>query len=186
MASSNRDTVIFAHQLLLVLANDEVAPAAEGATREALGRAAWLEAFWMPAQQRKHPRYKLEIKKTTVSVLAKTEDSDGGSLAPKEPDMKGITDWNKLIQTALKKIQVEDLGELAAQDLLASIPVEDREGRGQKDLEKLEKQLSVKVVFLEDHILLVGAKVKLEKKCLVIRNVLSHYYWRLKGKQINL
>jgi hypothetical protein len=76
---------------------------------------------------------------------------------------------------------------LAAQELWDNIPEEDSEGRGRKDLEQLEKQLSIKVVFLEkQHVLLVGVKTKLEKKCLVIRNVLSHYYWRLKGKQIHL
>ena len=185
MISSNGETdshVVFSHQFQASADTDT-----ETARREALGQAAWLEAFWLPTQQRKHPNFVLRIEKTEFSVLVKHNDNQSASHADGTSADTTPIDWNKLLQSSLKKIQVEDLGELAAQDLFDTIPVEDREGRGRKDLEKLEKQLSVKVVFLEDnHILLVGAKAKLEKKCLVVRNVLSHYYWRLKGKQINL
>ena len=156
-------------------------PDTSAALRQALGQAAWLNSFWLSAQQRKHPDVQLKLEGTAFLVgrKASTDSSSNNNTN---------TDWDKLLQTALKKIQVEDLGDLAANDLWLTIPEEDKDGRGRKDLGQLEKQLSVKVVFLEhdNHILLVGAKAKLEKKCLVIRNVLSHYYWRLKGKQINL
>lgn len=167
--STKDGAILFRRDLMMEEGNDK-----EASQRQALGQAAWLDSFWLPTQQRKHPDCQLVIEGTAFSVTVNSDDAG--------------TDWNKLLQAALKKIQVEDLGELAAQDLWLTIPEEDNEGRGRKDLAQLEKQLSVKVVFLEEdnHILLVGAKAKLEKKCLVIRNVLSHYYWRLKGKQINL
>ena len=160
--------VVFRHDLIVEGGTDAAA-----AQRQALGQAAWLDAFWIPSQQKKNANLKLNMDGTSFIV---------------EGESSSDTDWDKLLQTALKKILVEDLGDLAAKDLWLTIPDEDKEGRGRKDLAQLEKQLSVKVVFSEqdDHILLVGAKAKLEKKCLVIRNVLSHYYWRLKGKQINL
>jgi hypothetical protein len=34
------------------------------------------------------------------------------------------------------------------------------------------------------HVLLVGPKAKLQKKCFAIRNLLAHYHWRLTGKQV--
>ena len=163
--------------------------------RIALGEATWCNTFWLPTQQRKHPNYELSITNTDASA----DYSDQSRASPKfvvttteeaiNKDAGGkVVDWNKLLQTSLKKICVEDLGDLAASELLATIPEEDSEGRGLKDLAALEKQLSVRVVWSirDNHILLVGNKNKLEKKCLVLRNILSHYYWRLKGKQINL
>ncbi|KAG7349601.1 hypothetical protein IV203_012198 [Nitzschia inconspicua] len=116
---------------------------------------------------------------TTLQVVKGRDDSE-------EETTSVSVEWNKLLQKELKRLHVEDLGDLDAVELWATIPEEDKESRGRKDLERLEQQLSVKVVFLERHVLLVGAKAKLEKECLVIRNVLAHYYWRLKGKQILL
>ena len=168
--------------------------------RIALGQAVWCEAFWLPTQQRKHPNYNLSI----VIMPSKEEHNPGNvaNVAPKlvvtsnddDEDGKAVTtvDWNKLIQSALKKVHVEDLGDLAGSELLPSIPVEDKEGRGQNDIESIQKQLSVKLVWVfyydptDNHVMLVGNKTKLEKKCLSLRNILAHYYWRLKGKQINL
>ena len=52
---------------------------------------------------------------------------------------------------------------------------------------KIEKELSVKVVFCaapDPHVLLVGAKAKLAKKCFVLRNLLSHYHGRLSGRDV--
>ncbi|CAB9506414.1 expressed unknown protein [Seminavis robusta] len=183
MAANNDAAVVFRYSLLQDGGGDADQRDAASQHRTALGRAAWLDAFWFPTQQRKHPHYKFQVDdQTTISIAVNSaaNNNDTSSTSSKE------TDWTKLVQSALKKIIVEDLGDLAAQELWENIPTEDSDGRGRNDLEQLEKQLSVKVVFLEKHILLVGAKAKLEKKCLVIRNVLSHYYWRLKGKQINL
>ena len=59
-------------------------------------------------------------------------------------------------------------------------------GRGRRDLAAIEKDLSVKVVFCENrHVLLVGAKAKLQKKCLSLRILLSHYHWRLSGRDVS-
>ena len=54
------------------------------------------------------------------------------------------------------------------------------------DLYDLEKKLSVRVIFDDDtkHVVLVGEKKKLEKKVFVIRNMLSHFHWRLSGSDI--
>jgi hypothetical protein len=150
--------------------------------RIALGQASWCKAFWLPVQQRKHLDFQLAIDGTNLTISRTTHNTD-------ETTTTSIIDWNRLLQTALKKIHVQDLGDLAASELYATIPLQDdAEGRGRADLEAMEKQLAVKVVWLFDdgHILLVGIRAKLDKKCLVIRNMLSHYYWRLKGKQVNL
>ncbi|KAG7374193.1 hypothetical protein IV203_013288 [Nitzschia inconspicua] len=147
--------------------------------RIALAQAAWLTTFWISALRRKHPNADIKMDGTTLQVVKGRDDSE-------EETTSVSVEWNKLLQKELKRLHVEDLGYLDAVELWATIPEEDKESRGRKDLERLEQQLSVKVVFLERHVLLVGAKAKLEKKCLVIRNVLAHYYWRLKGKQILL
>jgi len=183
LTNQSSNTIIFSYNFQL--------EGGGGSKRQALGQAAWLTAFWIPTQQRKHPQSKLEIHGVTFSCTSSKTSHD----STPQPD------WKKLLLTALKKIEVQDLGNLSASELWNTIPEEDKEGRGRQDLERLEQQLSVKVVFLakeinmdakdrdeeiQDHILLVGAKKTLEKKCLVIRNMLSHYYWRLKGKEVHL
>lgn len=177
-AKSSDSVIIFHHDLLHDGGNGA---RQDDNQRTALGQVVWLTTFWLPSQQRKHPGCLISTDQTTVSVFKREGQGEDNDM-----HVPPTTDWSKLLHTALKKIHVEDLGDLAAQELWDNIPEEDSEGRGRKDLEQLEKQLSVKVVFLEKHVLLVGQKTKLEKKCLVMRNVLSHYYWRLKGKQINL
>jgi hypothetical protein len=96
-------------------------------------------------------------------------------------------DVKNKIRSSMKKIQVEDLGKMQATDLLASIPEEDPQGRGLRDLRDMEKQLSVKIVFDDDggHVYLVGDAKKLEKKVFAIRNLLSHYHWRLSGTDVS-
>lgn len=139
----------------------------------ALGQAQWLEVCWFPTQRRKHPAVQFSIQEGSTVCIQDSKDS--------------TEDWNKHIRSALKKIIVEDLGNMDAVELKETIPEEDKDGRGLRDLEALEKQLSVKVVFLEHnkHVLLVGQKVKLQKKTFVIRNMLSHYHWRLTGKDVS-
>jgi len=94
--------------------------------------------------------------------------------------------WEKGVRLALKKIQVQDLGNMNASELQLSIPMEDSEGRGMTDLLSLEKKLAVKVVFDQEsgHVLIVGDEKKLEKKVFVIRNMISHYHWRLSGTDV--
>jgi hypothetical protein len=91
--------------------------------------------------------------------------------------------WEASIHSILKKMVVEDLGNWNASALLATIPDRDADGRGRHDMQETEKKLSVKIVFDEDtgHVFLVGNAKKLEKKCFILRNILSHYHWRLSG-----
>eukprot|EP00536_Pseudo-nitzschia_multiseries_P008887 jgi/Psemu1/199328/e_gw1.235.55.1 len=91
------------------------------------------------------------------------------------------------IRSTMRKIQVEDLGKMQATDLLASIPEEDPQGRGLRDLRDMENKLSVKIIFDDDggHVYLVGDAKKLEKKTFAIRNLLSHYHWRLSGTDVS-
>lgn len=94
--------------------------------------------------------------------------------------------WEKSVRTALKRITVEDLGNMNASELETSIPSEDVEGRGMDDLFLLEKKLAVKVVFDKEtgHVLIVGDQKKLEKKVFCLRNMISHYHWRLSGTDV--
>jgi hypothetical protein len=154
-------------------------PAQEQAMAAAQGQAQWIEAFWFSSQRRKHPSLTFSIKKDSWVCIQRSKDTQ------EQEDFERY--WKKQIETALKKIHVEDLGAMNAMELKDSIPIEDSEGRGRKDLEVLEKQLSVKVVFGDnEHVLLVGQKQKLQKKCFVMRNILSHYHWRLSGKDVSL
>lgn len=95
--------------------------------------------------------------------------------------------WRKNAFQALKKVKAEDLGNMNAAELQKSIPSKDAEGRGTEDLSALEKKLSVKVIFdsITGHVLLVGDEKKLEKKAFAIRNMLSHYHWRLSGTDVS-
>ena len=145
----------------------------------AQGQAQWMEAFWFSAQRRKHPSLTFWIKNDRCVCFQSKDNTKDQEEFEKY--------WKKQIETALKKIHVEDLGAMNAMELKDSIPIEDLGGRGRKDLEVLEKQLSVKVVWCENkHVLLVGQKQKLQKKCFVMRNILSHYHWRLSGKDVSL
>lgn len=119
-----------------------------------------------------------EIKSKNIAEESCGINYDNNSFLEREKDQ-----LEKSIHTALKKISIEDLGNMNAIELQSSIPEKDSEGRGMNDLHDLEKKLSVKVIFddVTNHVLLVGEKKKLEKKVIVIRNMLSHYHWRLSG-----
>jgi hypothetical protein len=164
-----------------VIRLDEEALQAAGAAREAAlrvaeGHAHWLLAFWAGGQQRKHPGLQVSIESCT-SLRVEAPDNGSGVEA----------ELRRAAKTALKKVDVEDLGPMDAAQLWDCIPEEDGNGRGRQDLRKVEKELSVKVVFCAPpgtHVLLVGAKPKLAKKCFVLRNLLSHYHWRLSGRDV--
>jgi hypothetical protein len=95
--------------------------------------------------------------------------------------------WEKSIQSTFKKVVAEDLGNMNATELVPTKTETNPEGRGMQDLHATEKKLSVKVVFDEDtgHVFLVADAKKLEKKCFVLRNMLSHYHWRLSGTDVS-
>ena len=163
--------------LELLVPPDAPTPAANRvAAAVAEGHAQWLHSFWC-SKQRKHG---VRISRVGRSGLRVQADAPCGSSAEFEAH------WSKQIVGALKKVEVEDLGDMAAPALWESIPEVDGSGRGRQDLATIERELSVKVVFCEDdgHVLLVGAKAKLEKKCFVVRNLLSHYHWRLSGRDV--
>jgi hypothetical protein len=139
--------------------------------QEAKGLTSWLNTFWIPTVRRKNPAFTFTFTDTALSVTSNNDDE--------------LDDWNKLLGSALKKIIVEDLGQMNANELVATIPLEDSGGRGLQDLQQMEKALQVKVVFCDNgHVLLVGQKAKLTKKCFTIKNILSHYHWRLSGKDV--
>jgi hypothetical protein len=176
---SSSDGPSYCHDLLEPQdATTPSSPAQEQAMAAAQGQTQWIEAFWFSSQRRKYPSLAFSIQKDHC-VCIQSKDTQ------EQEEFERF--WKKQIETALKKIQVEDLGDMNAMELKDSIPIEDLEGRGRKDLEALEKQLSVKVVFCDNkHVLLVGQKQKLQKKCFVMRNILSHYHWRLSGKDVSL
>lgn len=168
----------------LLAAAGEKAPAREAATRAAEGLAQWLFAHWAPTTQRKHPDVRLELKAQSHVLVSSTT----AAAASSPTDVQAFEDdWRKAISAAVKKVEVDDLGSMDAQALFESIPETDDNGRGLQDMRKLESELSVKVVFCAPpckHVLLVGAKAKLAKKCFVLRNLLSHYHWRLSGRDV--
>jgi hypothetical protein len=141
-------------------------------SKEITTQAGMLIVWWKTFQQSGFLR-----KNPGCSIL----ESSAGILRIKGVEV-GDTAENK-IRSSMKKIKVEDLGKMQAYDLLASIPEEDPQGRGQRDLRDMEKKLSVKIVFDKSggHVYLVGDAKKLEKKVFAMRNLLSHYHWRLSG-----
>jgi hypothetical protein len=152
--------------------------AAEAAETVAEGQAAWLLTCGLPAAARKHPGVRLELLGRSTLRVTGSPVQGAGAAEFEET-------WRKTIMAAIKKVDVEDLGDMDADRLRASIPEEDASGRGLRDLARLEKELAVKVVFCSNrHVLLVGAKTKLQKKCFVLRNLLSHYHWRLSGRDV--
>jgi len=58
-------------------------------------------------------------------------------------------------------------------ELLDSIPDAHKDGRGRQDFDRLQRELSVKVVFLESN-----------HHVLLIRNILSHYHWQTSGMEV--
>ena len=166
------------------LADDRVAAASTAAAKAiaattAEGEARWLALFWTHTHERKQG-VRFEWRgRSGVKI-------DGAPGTPEESVAAFEERWTKLILAAVKKIEVEDLGKMEAQQLWEAIPEEDGAGRGRKDLATMQKDLSVAVVFCESngHVLLVGAKAKLSKKCFAIRNLLSHYHWRLSGRDV--
>mmetsp|Transcript_41314 Transcript_41314/g.86721 ORF Transcript_41314/g.86721 Transcript_41314/m.86721 type:complete len:209 (+) Transcript_41314:196-822(+) len=162
----------------------------------------WLLAHHFPSKIRKSSlpvsvssprRGHICIKSTTATMGQTTDEKEGTPTTTPTPireedSLDGPkSKWEKNVFQALKKVTVDDLGHMNATELQSSIPAKDKEGRGMMDLQALEKKLCVKVVFdcnETDHVLLVGDEKKLEKKVFVIRNMLSHYHWRLSGTDV--
>jgi hypothetical protein len=160
---------------IVLLSNNATEPDKQQQIALAKARALviWLQAYHFPVLRRRcteqHPLATVEVTSLESGCLRLVGDE-----SPK---------WEASIHSILKKVVVEDLGNWHASDLLRSIPERDAEGRGRHDMQETEKKLSVKIVFDEEtgHVFLVGNPKKLEKKCFVLRNILSHYHWRLSG-----
>jgi len=128
----------------------------------------------------------------TAVVICGGHGSDGG---------QGITEEHlelvrKHLAKATRALVEEDLGDMDATQLRPAI----RDSKtGLKDLTELEDRLKVIVFYCEapgvecavrgmytnNHVRLVGAKKTLEKKCSDVRSVLSHYHWRLSGRDVS-
>jgi hypothetical protein len=151
----------------------------EFAQLESFGLVEWLFLHHFPTK----------IRKFNLPICVTSPSRGKLLLQIKADDYENELDcemWKRGVRMALKKVVVEDLGNLKASELEATIPFEDPEGRGMKDLKSLEKKLAIKVTFDKDtgHVLLIGDKKKLEKKVFVIRNMISHYHWRLFGTDV--
>jgi hypothetical protein len=133
----------------------------------------WVEAFHLPSLCRKAADRGVQVTNPEPGLLL-LEGIDAPS-------------WEKSIRSALKKVVCEDLGNMDASALLPTIPETDSNGRGMHHIELMEKKLSVKVVFDDEtgHVFMVGDSKKLEKKCFDLRNLLSHYHWRLSGRDVS-
>ncbi len=142
----------------------------------------WLAEFFLPAQRKKLPDALLQIE-DGVHFRIDASASEG------ESAQEFAEKWADLVGTASRKVEHEDLGDMDAPDLWEYIAEE-----GRAKLAEQEQEHKVKVVFgaphtdpqrdLRKHVFLVGARPKLQKRCFVIRNVLSHYHWRLSGKDV--
>jgi len=184
-----------------LLNESKTAKQRELAPLQAQGMIEWLLFHHFPSKIRKSKMPALEVSslsrgKILLQMQCNDNDNDNGNdtildtatttTACSEEDEIHPEMWEKGIRIALKKIQVEDLGNMNASELELSIPMEDSEGRGMVDLLSLEKKLAVKIVFDKEsgHVLIVGDPKKLEKKVFVIRNMISHYHWRLSGTDV--
>ena len=149
--------------------------AQEASARIAEAEAQWLAAFWFGTQQRKHGvQFEIEARHAVRVTGVATEGA---------PTFEAH--WTRQLLSALKKCESEDIGAMDASSLWEAIPEEDGAGRGRRDLAAMERELSVKAAFCEDgHVVLVGAKAKLQKKAFAMRNLLSHYHWRLSGRDV--
>ena len=152
---------------------------------KANGLALWLLSYYFPPKIRKcaggaQSSTAIEAKSNQRGCIELVASNDNAEFDFKE--------WEDKARAALKKILVEDLGKMDAPELLTTIPETDAEGRGMVDLRSMEKKLSVKVVFddVTGHVYLVGDAKKIDKKCFALRNMLSHYHWRLSGKDVAL
>mmetsp|Transcript_5457 Transcript_5457/g.11962 ORF Transcript_5457/g.11962 Transcript_5457/m.11962 type:complete len:196 (+) Transcript_5457:201-788(+) len=149
------------------------------------GLALWLLAYHFPSKIRKSgTNGNIDNGRGIEARLSSVQ----GRIELVGPSPAFIPDeWVKSARLSLKKIKVEDLGYMNASELIGTIPeTDDGEGRGLSDLHSIERKRLVKVIFddVTGHVYLVGDAKKLEKKCFDLRNLLSHYYWRLSGKDV--
>ena len=151
---------------------------------KANGLALWLLSYHFPPKIRKCAGGA----QSSITIEAKSNHRGCIELIVSDDSDFNFKEWEDKARAALKKIVVEDLGKMDAPELLTTIPETDAEGRGMVDLRSMEKKLSVRVVFdnVTGHVYLIGDAKKIDKKCFALRNMLSHYHWRLSGKDVAL
>ena len=187
----------------------EAAPEAATATisiSTSPAHAEWMEKHWAPSQRKRNPglAFTLNLKEGGLTIAVAAEGSPIGAAAAAaaaagdavdeaaaavdavtldaDSTSSPLVKWQKQVEKDLKKIQVENLGDMGGRkrSLLASF-TED----GLEKLAEQENEHSVAVVFQENGIiLLVGTKSKLAKKCVQLKTLLSHYHWRLSGRDV--
>eukprot|EP00928_Gymnodinium_smaydae_P090877 TRINITY_DN74592_c0_g1_i1.p1 TRINITY_DN74592_c0_g1~~TRINITY_DN74592_c0_g1_i1.p1 ORF type:complete len:203 (-),score=40.66 TRINITY_DN74592_c0_g1_i1:135-743(-) len=132
-----------------------------------------LSEFTFPAWRKRPPfkccRLDIDLDRSAIVVVG---DAEQGTAHER---------WSKLIEKECKKLLVEDLGKMSGHEgeLLKSAFSQE----GFEKLQKHEAEEKIKVIFRSDgHVLLVGTKVKLDKKAVPIRTLLAHFHWRLSGQ----
>ena len=169
------------------------------------GQAVYLSRHWLPSQIRKNKELHIHIDLTpcvSSAVVIETATSTVDH-----------TKWERNITKALKNIVCNDYGNMDSSLLLPALK-ESKESKGFLDLCAIELELKVCVIFCQtgdgddatapttqtesktvsktitkkyipEHVYIVGAAKKLEKKCSDLRNLLTHYHWRLSGRDLS-
>lgn len=134
--------------------------------------AGYLDAHWLESARRR-PAGPCE------SVVI---DSEAGAVrVVTTRDGEGV--WRKAVEKELKNVRTEDVGKMSGRNGRSLRDAFNEEGL--EKLSKLEKDLRIKVIFRCDgHVLLVGPKSKLQRKSSDVRNLLSHFHWRLSGQDV--
>ena len=133
---------------------------------------AWLGSFWVDSQRKRNPHVAITTDDGLITISAVPAAAETAETFRER--------WEKAVAAALKKVEQDDLGDMGGRgrSMREQFPPD-----GLAQLATLERELSVKVCFCANgRVLLCGAKAKLLKKCLPIKNLLSHYLWRLSGK----
>ena len=192
-------------------------------------QAQWLSRYWLEVQVRRAEGA------VAISIVEGGAGGEGGE-GERDDDAAVVVfahagagaacdepafcaHWAKQLGTALKKVDVEDLGAMDAAELLFNVREDEK---GFADLTAAEEAEKV-LVFFEGaegfyggsggggggddalvggaagggggrrgaggkrkggHVKLVGQKKKLERKCGDLRNMLSHYHWRMSGQDV--
>jgi hypothetical protein len=131
--------------------------------------AAWLVAHWLPAATRRPPAPCESVDVDAVAAVVRVRTDEAAAAA-----------WTRAVAKALKGVESEDLGAMDAPRLQETFTAD-----GAAALARHEHALRVTVVFRDDgRVLLVGPKAKLAKKCSDVRSLLSHFHWRLSGRDV--
>ena len=79
---------------------------------QAEGQAQWLQAHWFTAQQRKHGVTFAVVDRTKVHVLQASSEAAADEAVADDAAAAFEAHWRKAITSAVKKVEVEDLGDM--------------------------------------------------------------------------